>query len=143
MPGQDHRARQWASAQLATRESRAPSDAASAKESRPFSLSLLKLSNVALPQAVRAAIDSGARPRVSHRLLVSLYDTQERRFFGRTWEGAEVGLDAPRDGMAIAHEADVFFHSSLIGRRCVIIVESAFVVAAGSASAVPTRSHAK
>jgi hypothetical protein len=141
MPGQDHRARQWASAQLATRESRAPSDAASAKESRPFSLSLLKLSNVALPQAVRAAIDSGARPRVSHRLLVSLYDTQERRFFGRTWEGAEVGLDAPRDGMAIAHEADVFFHSSLIGRRCVIIVESAFVVAAGSASAVPTRSE--
>ena len=127
MPGQDHRARQWASAQLATRESRAPSDAASAKESRPFSLSLLKLSNVALPQAVRAAIDSGARPRVSHRLFVSLYDTQERRFFGRTWEGAEVGLDAPRDGMAIAHEADVFFHSSLIGRRCVIIVELSLI----------------
>ena len=48
-------------------------------------------------------------------LSISLFDTEERRFFGRTWESAEVPLPrgSLRSPVDIDHDVDAYVHSSL------------------------------
>ena len=70
----------------------------------------------------RASPKDANAPRLFHRLSASMFDTEERRFFGRTYESAE--LPCPRDAYRpfdMEHDLELYFHSA---QRCVESLKS-------------------
>ena len=68
---------------------------------------------------------------MSHKLFVSLIDSDRPSFFGGTWESAEEQLDARQlraESLTIEHDIDVFVHTRLLGPRCRVVVENCFVL---------------
>ena len=58
----------------------------SKKESVPYRLSLHSVQGIRIPERIAREAES-LSARLSHRISLSLFDTEERRFFGRTFQG--------------------------------------------------------
>ena len=117
------------------------------KSLEPYKLTLRAVQGLQVPDSLAREIE-GSRPddlgapQLYHRLSASLFDTEERRFFGRTWEGGELQV---RDPLArstdIEHDADLYFHSPLNGSRCVIVIEHVLVVRRNGGGPTPAQEH--
>lgn len=69
-------------------------------------------------------VRSSNAPLLLHKLTASFFDSDERVFFGRTFESVETPLDfdhklmrSPQLAINVRHNLDVFTHSPLIGPR--------------------------
>ena len=100
-----------------------------------YCINLHRVQGLALPETLRQVIDTathlGEPALLSHKLFVSLIDSDRPSFFGGTWESAEEQLDARQlraESLTIEHDIDVFVHTRLLGPRCRVVVENCFVL---------------
>jgi len=97
------------------------------RDTVPYRLTLRGVSSLRVPERVsREADNAGAR--ISHRISASLFDTTDRRFFGRTWEGSSVPLRESRSVIDVDHDIELYFHSAQTGGRCVLVLEQTLIV---------------
>ena len=111
----------------------------------PYRLTLRAVQSVSVPErfaveAEHANPDDVGAPQLFHRLSASFFDTDEKRFFGRTFESPEMPLPSgsalfrPTD---VEHDLELYFHSPLQGPRVVIVVEHAIVMRRAGVSTAP------
>ena len=100
-----------------------------------YCINLSRVQGLALPETLRQELDAashlGEPALLSHKLFVSLIDSDRPSFFGGTWESAEEQLDDRQlraATLTIEHDIDVFVHTRLLGPRCRAIVENCFVL---------------
>ena len=99
------------------------------KTLEPYKLTLRAAQSVQVPDALGAEVDRDSSAQLLHRLSASLFDTDERKFFGRTWESTEVPMSSKGNRATdVEHDVELYFHSPLNGARCVIVVEHVIVL---------------
>ncbi|KAJ1616056.1 hypothetical protein T492DRAFT_1115108, partial [Pavlovales sp. CCMP2436] len=101
---------------------------AGVSQSRPsgFCLQLLDLHGLPLPPALRDAALSAVS--IEHKLVVSMYDTSARAFFGRQTTIARSALEkrqlAGEKLPALRLDETSFFATSVDDERCVLVIQS-------------------
>ena len=103
------------------------------RESVPYRLTLRVVQGLLVPEHAAQELHA----KLFHRVSIALFDTEERRFFGRIWDGPETPLpsDSLHSPVDIDNDVEVYFHSTLNGGRCVMVIEQCVIVRRSSKAA--------